>query len=190
MPVKIMQVRGTNGAGKSTLVRGLLAAWEGDTYHESLWSMSVHPVYGPLAAIGKYPLTGIGGGCDTVKTQDEVCDRVRQAVRLGCNVVFEGIICTSVVGRYIELQRELIADGHDFLTAFLYPPMNVCIARVEARRAAKGKRTPMNPENLIAKHELIERSAARFLEAGLPHKYLHWEEPLPEVLRFFKGATE
>ncbi len=88
------------------------------------------------------------GGCDTIKTQDEICDRVRRFAPLG-HVLFEGLLMSNIFSRYNDLAREL--DPIPYIWAFLDTPLQLCLDRINARRKARGKLEPVNPFNTTAK---------------------------------------
>jgi adenylate kinase family enzyme len=167
----IINIRGTSGSGKSTLVRRLMEA------HGPVTPLGSPKVQGyqcgpGLRVVGRY--TTACGGCDGIKTQDEICARVREYAQHG-HVVFEGLLASGLHSRYRDLAREM--GGFTF--AFLNTPLDVCLARVVRRRFAKGNFEPLDPSQTVAKHKVVQR-VARYLEHdGFPVVWLPWPDPLP-----------
>lgn len=151
----IINVRGTSGSGKTFAVRELMArsaqppvpfASSPKTNDIKAYECrlpSGHPFY----VLGTYERTC--GGCDSIRTQDEACDLVRHYSAKG-HVVFEGLLITGLFSRYLKLDREL--QPIPFIWALLDTPLDVCLARVQARRDARGAKTLFNPQNTIGKY--------------------------------------
>ena len=81
----IIDIRGTHGSGKSHIMRNLVTEYknvplQGETYagnkhHKRLDHLGYYFPKWDAVLIGKYE--SVCGGCDGVKTADEVCRRVR-----------------------------------------------------------------------------------------------------------------
>ncbi len=190
----ITNIRGTSGSGKSTVVFNLLKHFraEGELFavfmhhaggeytipmdQEPDSSFDVHlgyqifqhfdsnrPTYkSPLRIVGKY-LTPCGG-CDGIKTQDEVSDRVRAWYNMGYEVLFEGLLISTIVGRWAEMAESVAENGsrlHNMRFVFLNTPEEVCVERVKARRAAKGNLKPLNETNTRDKWRLMQTIIAK-----------------------------
>lgn len=159
----IVNLRGTNGSGKSTVARSLLAgAREVELAPYTTARGAARRVVGYHAAdlglviVGPYRTEC--GGCDAVKTQNLVCESVRLAARLAPNVLFEGVIVSTLFSRYLELSREL----GGLTWAYLDTPLDVCLARIAARNGGKAIK-----EDLVAdKHRAIARTADKARAAG------------------------
>lgn len=134
----IVSIRGTNGSGKSTLVRNYmrkLIGVEPTTELGKVIGYSGRNRTGNLVGIvGRYETDC--GGCDTIKTQDLVIARVKNAAHFG-HAIFEGVIVGDIWGRYKALSDEY-APG-EFVFAYLNTPLKLCLERVAERRARKGK---------------------------------------------------
>jgi hypothetical protein len=105
------------------------------------------------------------GGCDTVKTQDEICDRVFRYCQKG-NVLFEGLLVSGLFSRYNALADKCLPYA-DTIVGFLSTPLEVCIARTLQRRKDKGNDKPFDPQKTLApKFEAIKASKRKFLAAG------------------------
>lgn len=161
----ILNLRGTSGSGKTTVVRGLMAKFPINQIvgeEKKPYGYECRPeADGPnLYVVGSYKNTC--GGCDGIKTQDEICDRVRTFASQG-DVVFEGLLISHLYSRYLNLDREMAKlHGQKTIWAFLDTPLELCLERVKARRderaAAKGKEaTPFNPENTVQKWHDMRR---------------------------------
>ncbi len=148
----IINLRGTNGSGKSTVARGLL---EGLETREVELAPYLTPGGVPRVVAGLYapardlivvgPYRTACGGCDAIKTQDLVKESVRRAAALACHVFFEGVIISTLYSGYRALSDELRAAGHHYTWAYLDTPLEVCLARIQARNGGK----PIK-ENLVS----------------------------------------
>lgn len=223
----ILNIRGTSGSGKTHLVRELMAAMAGVTPipgDSQIGGLATHyPKNKNSKAIGyagayTYPdkiahHVGIVGryetacgGCDTIKTQDEICDRVRAFATRG-DVIFEGLLVSVLYERYAKLCEELSATrrrveaGQEkvlgrpsdllppFIFAFLDTPEELCVERVKARRIAAGNETPLNEANTRDKWSICQRVAEKLTEAGHPVVWLNHENALPELTTYLKGVV-
>ena len=152
----LINLRGTSGSGKSNAVLGVLAQCP----HK--------PIYGALGRLPEAyalcagqafiigPYTTERGGCDRVLPFTLVPQLIQKYAQQG-HVVFEGLListCYGVIGRLLE--------EHDSRLLFLDTPLDVCIARVEARRRAAGNFRPFNPKLLIEKYNTIIRLRDKF----------------------------
>lgn len=169
----IIQLRGTNGSGKSSLVRALLASYAPGTEDRTHTGrlVGVSPTGTPsLIALGKYPGTGVGGGCDLLRTQDDIAQRVWVATQFfGASCVFEGVVASTIVGRYLDMASAASHVQCQFHTIFLQPSLEECVRRVTQRRAQRGETRPLNPKTLTEKHQLMERLIAGGKFAGSHH---------------------
>jgi adenylate kinase family enzyme len=163
----IVNLRGTSGSGKTTVVRGLMEKYPSiralgpekkpEGYECLMANFPGNPP--PLYVVGSYK--NVCGGCDGIKTQDEICDRVRRyaglfeqgyELQLGTDqaapivsaltgpphVVFEGLLISHLYSRYLNLDREMKDKfGQHTIWAFLDTPEEVCVDRVKDRRARR-----------------------------------------------------
>lgn len=136
----IINIRGTNGSGKTHLVRRLLAEHE----HEVIYDQTGKKIVAynlfnlNTFVVGRYDVAC--GGVDTMpkpkdmpdwNSMDVVEQEVRRYAKMG-NVLFEGLIVSSVYGRWAK-----IAEEFPFTWAFLDTPMEVCRQRVGERNGGK-----------------------------------------------------
>jgi adenylate kinase family enzyme len=185
----IVNLRGTSGSGKTTVVRGLMEKYPAieplmvaddkgkEKIHGYECRMANFPGNPPnLYVVGSYK--NVCGGCDGIKTQDEICDRVRKYAGMmivegsngldetyrQCHVVFEGLLISHLYSRYLNLDREMVkTHAQHTIWAFLDTPEQVCVDRVSARREQrymakclaadqKGKPRPAHPGPLNEKN--------------------------------------
>lgn len=160
----IINIRGTNGAGKSTLMREIMEAW-GPT----------EPLIGPDGKEEAYLVKGVNavvigryttacGGCDTIKTQDESKARILKYAERGHDVLFEGILISTIFGPWLEFSR---ANG-GMVWAFMDTPLNVCLARIQKRNGGK----PVKEDQVKGKYDGMARIAAKAAAAGEKVRYI------------------
>lgn len=177
MPV--FDIRGTHGSGKSTVVHTLLKSHDNLPILENGIHLGYHIPELDLAVLGKYQTAC--GGCDGIKTADEVVRRVRLFAGEYKNVVLEGILVSHTFDRYNRLAMELSDYGYIF--CFLDTPLEVCINRVRSRRVKSGNTKELNPSNVIKDwHRIWERLRLQCLQSGLTMEVLDWHNPVSELL--------
>jgi thymidylate kinase len=176
LPV-IINLRGTSGSGKTTAVRGFFQ-FAHSAMTKSFTSpkgLVTHRVMGyaitppllkfPLYLVGSYANTC--GGLDVMGTQAEHAELVTKAYRAGGNVLCEGLLASSVSAGATLPKAMLEEAGRDkVIFAVLDTPIEVCLARVRARRAARGEEKPLNETNTRQKHEDTIKARARLIEEG------------------------
>lgn len=135
------------------------------------------------------------GGADTIKTQDEVCERVLKARLNYTGVIFEGVLVSDVFGRYLDLSRKVQPEGV-YIWAILDTPLETCIERVIQRRLQKGNTKVFDPtKHTIPRFEKVRRGkekaiAEEQLVVVLDHRQA--AEQAVKILRdrkFPKGRT-
>lgn len=154
----IISLRGTNGSGKSTVIREVMAA--GRT--SEIWGVLGHrnpEAYQILIPGVKQPLFVLGpynvecGGCDRIIPYDLIIELIDKYAARG-NVIFEGVIVSSVFGRVGE-QLERYKDRA--VVAFMPTSLEECIRRVTSRRTGRGDERAFNPQNLTSKYKAVSR---------------------------------
>lgn len=188
----IVNLRGTHGSGKSTVARWFLYCYpsqlitglspkgrlrvEGHRVNVTGWDK-------PLYLVGPYAQTC--GGCDLVRPYDEIWRRVTDYAELG-HVLFEGsLICSSVgsIGRGL-------AQRMDTVVAYLNTPLDVCIERIQERRALAGTVKPYNPKETVAKFNknLRTRDQCRqnFKQLGVHCVDIDYKQASQQVFWLFK----
>jgi predicted kinase len=178
----VLDIRGTHGSGKSWVVHQLLAAQPHVSIDEDGKQIGYHLPGIDTAVVGKYE--NVCGGCDQIATADEVCRRARLFHSKYRHVLLEGILVAHTFKRYSQLATEL----GDYVFCFLNTPLKTCIARVLARRKAKGNAKPFKPDNLIKDwHNIWDRVQRQCREAGHIVKVLDYRDPLKTVLEIIHG---
>jgi hypothetical protein len=189
----ICNIRGTNGSGKTTAVKQLIQYLQGSAMLDErgkIWAYNLqHRIY----VLGRYETPT--GGCDGIRTQEEIYAGIRTLAALG-NVVFEGFLISGMYARYRELEAGL-SSTHHWIWACLDTPLEKCIEQTVMRRAEKGNTKEFNPKSLEAKFRAVVKTRVTLENEGrdvrtLPHQHalaslLHWflVEPTAEV----KGAA-
>jgi thymidylate kinase len=183
----IINIRGTSGSGKSTLVRKVMelykekAAIHVDGRKQPIaYSLQSPETERDLFVPGHYETAC--GGCDTINGLDKIYDLVTENAVLG-NVLFEGLIVCSDFRRMVELREEFGAQN--VLVIGLDTPVDVCLASVQERRAARGNDKPLNPKNTESKFKTNRRVLERFEEAGVPVVWLSREEAFERIKKEF-----
>lgn len=162
----IISLRGTSGSGKSTVVYTLFDRYGkqevlGTTGKVEGYRIDLPYTDKPLYVVGRY--TTACGGCDTVKTQQEIVDRTVRYHKLGGHVLLEGLLMSGGLGTVGTL-AELYPDEHVFAT--LDTPFETCLDRVIKRRAKAGNDKPLNPTNTKSKFDSTRNVMKKVLAAG------------------------
>lgn len=154
----IVNLRGTNGSGKSTVARALLSV--GGKQASFAGVDGVVTTEG-LAVVGPYKKASGGGGLDLVRTQDECQAAVRAAAAHpeATRVFFEGVLLSTLYGRWFDLSQELKAQyGVGTTWAFLDTPLTVCFARIKARGGASLKQRDLVEEKFRRMKRIHQRA--------------------------------
>ncbi len=157
----VIDLRGTHGAGKSYVMHELLAMHP----HEPIVKKKEHLGYYlpsiDTVIIGKY--AAVTGGCDGIRTPDEVVKRVKKFSKKYRYVLLEGILVSHTFKRYSKLANKI----KDYRFLFLNTPLRTCISRVKKRRKAKGNTKPFDPKNLRKDYvQIWKRTRLKCLIAG------------------------
>lgn len=185
----IINIRGTHGSGKSTIVRTLMRNYsakpEGFITMKSgkqkprgyTFQVFNRTVY----VVGSYETTC--GGCDAIQPYSLIWPLVEEYASKG-SVLFEGALVSSSYG---SIGRNSEVYGNDFVFAFLNTPLNVCLARIKARREAKGNMKPVDPKNTEHKLLSIEHSIPIIQnDFGRRVEILDYHKPIPQVLKLLR----
>lgn len=178
--MKIIKIHGCSGAGKTTAARSLIEnAVEGE---KTLVHLPLAEGYGkPLgknAAVTVYSLKLKGvaetvfllgnydglacGGVDGVSDFRHIFMLLENFHSHG-HIVFEGLLQSTYYGKMGEHSLKF---GKDYIYAFIDTPVDVCLQRVEARRAAAGNKGKFNPQNTRDKHSTVAHTMDRVRSLG------------------------
>lgn len=186
---KVINIRGTGGSGKSHLVMKFMKKFgahplEGADGRVVAYRVSYKPGE-PVYVIGRYKtvmgddgIRTVTGGCDGIKTQDEIGIRVRLAARRG-HVIFEGFLVSGIYSRYHALSQDL----GGMVWAYMDTPIEKSIARI--RRRNRGRK--FSTDNIEKKSRSAERTASR---ATADHEAVVWlnhKHALRDLCRVLKA---
>ncbi len=169
----ILNIRGTSGSGKTHLGRALVKHYGANARIITDEDDNIFGYQLPhnLWVLGRYDDAIKGGGVDNItgrlfkryqdhggegNSMDAVEAQVRKWDSTGRHVFFEGLIVTSVWGRWVKMAQEL-----DIKFLFLDTPLQVCFERVLER---SGGRVPKGwnegKSDLEAKHSSTQSQVA------------------------------
>ena len=151
----IINIRGTNGSGKTWTVRQLINAYAATPIMCGKYIEGYQ--CGGARVVGRYDRPS--GGCDAIKTQDEVCNLVRSYSAHG-PVIFEGLLVSGIFDRYRKLSSEYI----DYRWVFLNTPLDICLGNISARRMQVGKSKEFDPVNVISEGIRVNAGPTRWAE--------------------------
>ena len=166
----VVSIRGTHGSGKSTIVRKIL-----DKYpHEVIESCGPpgtrlkttgYAVFLPtgrtLYVAGPYKTPC--GGCDAIQPYSNIWPDIEHALGEECDVLFEGALVSSSYGSIGHAMNEYAPEA---VFAFLDTPLQTCLDRIKARRAAKGNLEPLDPKNTTVKFDNVARTKLQMAKLG------------------------
>jgi predicted kinase len=182
----VVKLHGCSGAGKSTIARTILHhATEINIVEPSLGRHEAYVCYlpnfdRPLAILGSYQ--NVCGGMDTVPSQKEAIKLVNFYSK-DCHVFHEGLLQSTYYGK---MGQHSTAYGDRYIYAFLDTPIELCLKRIEERRAASQRRNKFNPQNTIDKWNTINRLLQRTKWLG--HNVYVWDHninPIPQVYSLY-----
>jgi thymidylate kinase len=188
----LVQIRGTNGSGKTTLARRLIG--ESPNPVDLVWyprptrrdpdkKASVEGYGGNCwLAVGSYR-QGCGG-MDTIPSfdlQQQGCARALEiGGELGCRVVSEGVLASTVAGSWLEFFKSLRAP---VLVAYLDTPLELCLERIRERQRASGRgERDVKVDQIAAKVRAIEATRARFQSAGITTALIRHDAALDDLM--------
>jgi hypothetical protein len=148
----------------------------------------VAPGLPTLYVVGSYE--NVCGGCDGIKTQDEICNKVREYAKLG-HVIYEGLLVSTVFSRYADLAASMQPVRTVF--AFLDTPLDVCVTRINARREERAEKNGnivklLDPKKTQDKWETMRRVYNKFQVAGCESIWVDHTEPTRQILELLTGA--
>lgn len=131
--------------------------------------------------IGPYEPFANTGGCDSIKTPEEVCRRIREFSKQYRHVVLEGLLVGKCFQRYADLADELGRKKYTF--CFLDTPSDVSLERIRTRREKVGNKTPFNPKNFWVDYRAGISARTKLIEGGYTHVILNHKKPMPQILK-------
>ena len=176
----VINVRGNSGSGKTHLTREfmkLCKPLEGDFQQDNGFQFGRQR----WVVLGRY--SNVCGGCDTIKTQQEVVDRVRAYTDRKFNVWCEGLIMSTIYGT-VGAYSEQFEDRWVF--AYLLTPLDVCLQRIYKRREQAGQIKLFNELNTCNRVYSIESSRMKCVDRGRRVVDLDWHKPLPQLLTIIR----
>lgn len=155
----IVNIRGTHGSGKSTIATRIMNKY-GYIEHIKISADGMKartagyivPIKRgeTLFIVGKYETAC--GGCDGIQPYSDIWPRVAAAAEDHHHVLFEGALISTTYG---SIGQESEFFGNDFVFAFMDTPLEECVRRVNARRAARGAGPIEDIKNIAGKHATI-----------------------------------
>jgi len=148
----IVNIRGGSGAGKSTVVREIMKNYDTVVPHfvegrkQPLWydcSSSASPQDTPLRVLGHYE-TPCGEYNTISKNVADPEERamtyihrlIREADDAGLNVLYEGVILTTILGELPQLHEE----GRPIVVVNLASDLEECLAGISERRVRQERK--------------------------------------------------
>lgn len=175
MPVKVVQIKGSNGSGKTTIVKQMLALSEQVEY--LTWGMGHNKprIYATMmhdlgwAAVGNYRLDQPMGGCDLLKSNNEIkcalLDIIDDYPRY--NVVFEGMMISTIKSTFynflLDLER---TDGIEPVFVILRASIDTCLEHLRIRGTMKEN---VSVDNVASKCQMVIRHAAEYDQKYVRH---------------------
>lgn len=165
----IVNLRGTSGAGKSTVVHTLLKMYPHEVV-ERFGARGDRPLvyrveantWGPLFIFGPYKTQC--GGCDAIMGYQDVLPPLLKKYAEKGDILFEGLLISGGYGSVGRALKSREDAGHRVIFALLDTPLETCLARVQARRAARGVTEPLNPKNTEQKYRAAHMSQKKIAE--------------------------
>lgn len=183
----IINIRGNSGSGKTFLTREFMKLGRLEPITDAATGKLSNYLmrskkYGTWMILGKYE--NACGGVDTIKTQQEIIDRVESFSGVdGCNIWLEGLILSTIYGSVGAYSEKF---GNRWVFAYLQPPIEECIRRIKARRKKAGQTKPLNETNTRNRVKTIQRNKEIVGQHGRRVIELDWKDPLPELLKLIK----
>jgi hypothetical protein len=175
----IINIRGTGGSGKSFTVHYLIKKFGIKNDVKKDGKVVGYRLNGDVMVVGRYDTTC--GGTDQIKTQDGISDRVTKFAKMGKVVIYEGLLASTLYGRYLDLSRRLTKQGHKVIWSFLDTPIEKCIKRTIRRREKRGNTKLFNEKHTVEKfkavasckrHALVDKINVVDLKHQKAHKQL------------------
>lgn len=179
---KLVQIKGANGSGKTTIVKQLIALepkpillsdpslLKGKPY------ATVLPKLG-WVAVGHYPVTAKGGGCDLIHTVDEL-KYILNLLALNnpsYHIVFEGVMVSTTMTMYNHML------GFDPLKRQPLVVMLMSDMDGAIKRLSKRKGVQVSPEQFTQLAPKIERMVTQIKRHDPRHLRFIYVDDLDEA---------
>jgi predicted kinase len=165
--VAIINLRGTSGSGKSTVVRRVMGHYGSRTpipktgRKQPVGYVCFSGQRRPLWIPGHYEIPC--GGCDTLKSVQEVYDEVQAGLDQGYDVLFEGLMIQEAkASTFISFAKQ-----NNILVIALTTPIEDCLRAIRERRQARGNLEPLDPKNTVDRVERVRRNLFKLQDAGV-----------------------
>lgn len=180
----IINIRGTSGSGKSTLVRAVMSYYREkepifiEKRKQPIRYVLKNPNRTPLEVLGHYETAC--GGCDTIKTMDQIFDMALAANARGNHVLFEGLLICSDVKRTMAM-----AQFAPFISISLTTPVEQCCDNVRTRRLAGGNTKEFNEKNTRTRYDYEQKQIKKLQDAGVDIRTLVYADALELIKEEF-----
>tara|TARA_R110000851_G_scaffold96792_2_gene209957 strand:- start:37089 stop:37670 length:582 start_codon:yes stop_codon:yes gene_type:complete len=184
----IINIRGTSGSGKTTLMRHFFELCDSVTEIKPEGAKKIKGyecVYKgeTVFVVGSY--SNACGGCDTVSTQDEICQLIEDFSFDG-HVLFEGLFISHIYGRYAEMAKK---DPENFLFVMLETSFEICMEHIRERRRAAGKSDVL--ADSVFKNARRTYDSTYRIRDKLSNDNLNWVElPLEDRFNKFEDIVD
>jgi hypothetical protein len=192
--VSIVSIRGTHGSGKSSIVRAIIDKYKlEERFQDRLTKKPERIGYsgesdgGSLFVVGSYH--NACGGCDGIQPYSRILEII-QARLVEQHCLFEGALVSSSYGSIGHYMNEAEPECGTPIFAFLDTPLEVCLERIKARRAAKGNFEPLNPKNTTVKYDNVHRTKDQMARLGSRVRIVDIDHtrPVQQIMKLF-GVT-
>lgn len=160
----VVNIRGTSGSGKSYIIHQLLLLEGWNEWKDNSGKvLGYYNVRNNWAIVGSYRTTC--GGCDTVKSQDEIEERIQIFLNGGYNVIFEGLLTSTISSRWANFSNRISTQAN---TVFYYldTPIEQCIENIKNRRLQAGNTKPLNENNTRGRVQQIDNTFTNLTKSG------------------------
>lgn len=189
----IVKLHGCSGSGKTAVARAIISHADEVNVVERKSQPGKHEAYvcflpnfdRPLAILGSYQ--NVCGGMDTVSSQEEAIELINFYAQ-ECHVFHEGLLQSTYYGK---MGQHSTSFGDRYIYAFLDTPIELCLKRVEERRAIANRGNKFDPQNTISKWNTINRLRNRVKMLG--HNVYVWDhtmDPIPQVYSLFQKVGQ